>query len=79
MTRLLVILYGILAAGIAVTALTFGSNLILNRRNPAGMAPREQANAVPLWRGLVAVLGLAAIVFSIHALLYVHRSGGLTR
>ena len=79
MTRLDLVLSCVLIAGIAVSALTLGTNLILNQKKLAGMSAQEKAAATPLWRGLIAVLGFAAIVFSIYALLYVHKVSGSSR
>ena len=72
MIGLNLLLVAALPAGIAITTSFFITNLIVDKRKLAGM-PREQVSqAVPIWRSFLALLGPAAIAFSIHALLFVN-------
>ena len=66
------VLTAVLLAGVGMTYCLFRTNLIIDYRKLSGLSVAEINHAVPLWRGFLGLLGPAAIVFSIHALLIVN-------
>jgi hypothetical protein len=66
------ILTTVLLAGVGMTYSLFRTNLIIDYSKLSEFSAAEISRAVPLWRGFLGLLGPAAIVFSIHALLIVN-------
>ncbi|HZL24912.1 MAG TPA: hypothetical protein VFC39_00110 [Acidobacteriaceae bacterium] len=66
------VLTAVLLVGAGMTYCLLRTNLIIDYRKLSGLSTAEISRAVPFWRAFLGLLGLAAIVFSIHALLIVN-------
>ena len=66
------ILIAVGCAGIAMLYILLGTKLLVDWKRTSELPRDQDADAVPFWIALLLLLSGAAIIFSIHALLFSH-------